>query len=113
MRALLPLVLAAVALYALTRKTAAAKPAKAIKSGTTITIPRPTEPDTNGSDDTRTLTTEEMDFLTNATDDEIYAAAIGSNHLGFVIAAADLLAQHGDSRAMELTVTISQWKAGG
>jgi hypothetical protein len=81
------------------------------QSGTTITVPDITVPAPSGNalDNSYTLNTDEQTYVANATDDELYATGIASNHLGFVIAAADLLAQHGDTRAMDLTVRIAQW----
>lgn len=56
------------------------------------------------------LTKEENDLLNAGNHDTLYNAALKSSNYTFVYQAANQLAEEGDTRAIDLTQRIADWK---
>jgi hypothetical protein len=95
--------------------------ATSTQSGTTITVPEvtitpeapvavPTPPELQVKyDNSPTLDYSEQQVIESSLPTEVYNAAMASNHLAFVLAAAARLAALGDTRAMDLTLRAANW----
>jgi hypothetical protein len=62
-------------------------------------------------DNSLVLTYDEQVAIESYLLDDLYNAAMGSNHLGFVKAAADRLAAAGDTRSADLTLRAANWNS--